>query len=98
MVQKVWQRYAGRRRWRVLPLFVAMAFFAATLVQLPASAASTRLEPRYLTMNSARPGDITDYTLSWNYTSSQPVGSIVLDFCIDPIPYMPCDLPAGGGR
>jgi len=95
MVQKVWQQQLGRRKWRVLPLFVAVAFLLATFVQLPVSAASTRLEPRYLTMNSARPGDITSYTLSWNYTSSQPVGSIVLDFCIDPIPYMPCDLPTG---
>lgn len=95
MVQKVWQWWLGRRRWRVLPLFMALIFLCATLLQVPVSAASTRLQMRSLFMRSAVPGDVTDYTLTWNYISPQPVGSIVLDFCVDPIPYMPCNLPAG---
>lgn len=95
MVRKVWRQRLERRRWRVLPLFVALVFLAATFVQLPVSAASTRLQVRGLMMSSARPGDVTDYILSWLYMSPQPVGSIVLDFCTNPIPYLQCYTPAG---
>lgn len=95
MVQKVLQWRLGRRRWRVLPLFIALVFLSATLLQNPASAASTRLQMRSLFMRSTVPGDVTDYTFTWNYISPQPVGSIVLDFCDNPYPYMACNLPQG---
>ena len=79
----------------MLPLFMALIFLCATLLQIPANAASTRLQVRGVMMTSSRPGDITDYTLSWLYMSPQPVGSIVLDFCTNPIPYLQCYTPAG---
>ncbi len=76
-------------------LFVVALIFTLTTTILPVSAASTRVQVRGLFMQSAVPGNVTTYTLSFQFISPQPVGSIVLDFCDDPIPYMPCVLPTG---
>ena len=60
----------------------------------PASA-STRLQERGLYMKSGVPGATTSYTLSFRYVTPQPVGSVDLLFCNDPIPYDPCVTPTG---
>ena len=46
-------------------------------------------------MQSGVPGATTSYTVSFRYMTPQDVGSVDLLFCKDPIPYMPCDAPAG---
>ncbi len=46
-------------------------------------------------MQSGVPGATTSYTLSFRYTTPQPVGSVDMLFCNDPIPYHPCVTPAG---
>jgi len=59
------------------------------------AAAVTRLQDRGLFMLSTEPSATTSYTLSYQYLSPDPVGSVDMLFCMDPIPYMPCDPPAG---
>jgi hypothetical protein len=59
------------------------------------AAAVIRFGDRSLTIDSARAGDTTNYRVSFSFTTQVPVGSIDMKFCIDPIPYMPCDIPAG---
>lgn len=61
---------------------------------LPASAA-TRFQERGLYMNSAISGATTFYTVSFRYVSPPAVGSVDMQFCIDPIPYNPCVTPPG---
>ena len=54
-----------------------------------------RLQERSLYMNSASAGAETFYRISFQYISPDPVGSVDLLFCNDPIPYHPCVKPAG---
>lgn len=69
----------------VLVLFIFIA---------PASAAM-RFQERSLYMNSTLPGATTSYEVSFRYMSPQPVGSVDMLFCIDPIPYHACVTPPG---
>ena len=64
------------------------------MVASPAAAAM-RLQERSLYVNSSAAGATTFYRLSFRYMSPDPVGSVEMLFCIDPIPYHPCVTPAG---
>lgn len=59
------------------------------------AAAVIRFQDRSLMINDSAPGATTTYTLSMSFTTVTSVGSLDMKFCIDPIPYMPCDPPAG---
>lgn len=65
------------------------------LVVFTAPAAATRLQERSLLMQSDEPGATTSYRLSFRYATPEPVGSVDMLFCYDPIPYHPCVAPAG---
>jgi len=69
----------------VLVLFIFIA---------PASAA-LRFQERSLYMDSTLPGATTSYEVSFRYMSPQPVGSVDMLFCVDPIPYHACVAPPG---
>lgn len=58
-------------------------------------AAVTKFQHRSLMIDRSDPGVTTNYRISFEFNSQVPVGSIDMKFCIDPIPYMPCDIPAG---
>ena len=64
-------------------------------VVVPSVYAAKRLQERSLYMNSVDAGATTYYRLGFRYMSPDPVGSIELLFCEDPIPYHPCDIPPG---
>ena len=68
--------------------------FVLFIFALPVSAAM-RLQDRSLYINSSEPGATTSYTVGFRYMSPEPVNSIDLLFCIDPIPYHDCVKPAG---
>lgn len=70
-------------------------FVLAGLAILAPAEATTRFTERSLYINSALPGVVTDYTVSLRYMSPDPVGSLDMLFCEDPIPYMPCNVPPG---
>ncbi|MCU1441831.1 MAG: hypothetical protein JWP85_2828 [Rhodoglobus sp.] len=70
-------------------------FFALIIFALPVSAQALRFEQRGLYMNSSTPGATTFYTLSFRYMSPAIVGSVDMQYCIDPIPYHPCVAPPG---
>lgn len=63
------------------------------------ASAVIRFTNRSLFVNSAVPGATTSYTVSMTYNNSgaytTTVGSIDLQFCVDPIPDDPCVAPAG---
>lgn len=58
-------------------------------------AAVPKFQHRSLMIDRSEPGVTTNYTVSFQFKSQVPVGSINMLFCIDPIPYMPCDPPVG---
>lgn len=72
-----------------------LALVLVMLVFISPVAASTRFEQRGLFMQSTRPGVTTNYTVSLRYMTPQPVGSLDMLFCIDPIPHHPCVPPPG---
>jgi hypothetical protein len=72
-----------------------VALVVAALVVFSPAQALIRFETRQLMMQSSTPGATTNYTISIGYNSPVAVGSLNMLFCIDPIPYMPCDPPAG---
>lgn len=64
-------------------------------VVVPPVSAALRLQERSLYMNSTDAGDTTFYRLGFRYMSPDPIGSVELLFCVDPIPYHPCVVPPG---
>lgn len=86
----------GRHQpWHRISLdFVLVVVLAVVLVASPVLA-DMRLQDRSLYINSSAPGETTFYRLSFRYMSPDPVGSVELLFCDDPIPYRPCVKPAG---
>ncbi len=64
------------------------------VIAVPAGA-TTRFENRSLFMQSVVPSATTNYKLSLDYMTLQPVGSLDLEFCVSPIPQDPCVIPAG---
>ena len=72
-----------------------IALLLALLLFVEPVGAATRLQERGLFMQSSAPGVTTSYVISFRYTTPQPVGSVDLLFCIDPVPYMPCQIPPG---
>jgi len=72
-----------------------VAFLLVALFLISPTSAFTRFETRALMMQSTAPGATTSYTISIGYATPVAVGSLDMLFCMDPIPYMPCDPPAG---
>lgn len=82
----------GRHHWWIEAYVLLIVVLL--IISSPASAAM-RFQERSLYMNSARAGDTTSYKISFRYMSPQPVGSVDMLFCIDPIPHHPCVTPPG---
>lgn len=73
----------------------AVALLLVLLIFVSPASAAMRFQERSLYINSARPGDVTSYTVSFRYMSPAAVGSVDMLVCEDPIPYHPCVKPAG---
>ena len=95
MQHKLYKFRALLHNWRfVLPEEMIALFLALFIFVLPATA-TTRLTDRTLLMQSNEPGATTSYTISFNYMTPSPIGSIDMLFCNNPIPDEPCVTPAG---
>lgn len=75
--------------WELVALVFAVFIFV-----VPVSA-DMRFQERSLYIQNNEPGEVTSYTVSFRYMSSETVGSVDLLFCNDPIPYHACVKPAG---
>ncbi len=83
------------QKWYYLALeFTLVVFLVLAFIVAPASAAM-RLQERSLYMNTTEAAATTFYRISFRYMSPDPVGSVEMLFCQDPIPYHPCDVPTG---
>lgn len=72
-----------------------MAIFLVMVVIVSPASAAMRLQERSLYMNSSAAGETTFYRVAWQYMSPDPIGSVEMLFCEDPIPYHPCVVPTG---
>lgn len=87
--------HAHTLHWHRFGLELLFVIGLLLFVVVPSVSASLRLQDRSLYMDSVEAGANTFYRLSFRYMSPDPVGSFELLFCEDPIPYHPCDIPAG---
>lgn len=81
--------------WHRFTLELMLTIGLLAFVVVPSVSAAMRLQERSLYMNSTTAGETTYYRLGFRYMSPTPVGSVELLFCVDPIPYHPCDIPTG---
>lgn len=81
--------------WRHLWSEELVALFLVLLIFMVPSSSAMRLQERSLYINNGEPGAVASYTVSFKYMSPQPVGSVDMLFCNDPIPYHPCVPPTG---
>ncbi len=72
-----------------------MALLLALFIFVMPASAAMRFQERSLYINSSEPGATTSYTVSFRYMSPQPVGSVDMLICTDPIPYHACVTPPG---
>lgn len=88
---------AGRSRHVKLIILAAVIVvcLSAGLAALYHRADAARFSTRGLYINSAKAGDTTWYELTLAYTTPSPVGSLRLEFCDNPIPDFPCEVPPG---
>lgn len=54
-----------------------------------------RFQNRSLFIFNSEPGVVTDYTVGLTYTTETSVGSLLMEFCTDPMHTEPCVVPAG---
>ncbi|HSX43197.1 MAG TPA: hypothetical protein VLF59_03865 [Candidatus Saccharimonadales bacterium] len=54
-----------------------------------------RFQNRSLLVNKSEPGATAQYKVSLTYTTQTTIGSLDMQFCIDPIPINPCVVPPG---
>ena len=95
MQHKLYKFRALLHNWRfVFPEEMIALFLALFVFVLPATA-TTRLTDRSLLIQNNEPGATTSYTVSFNYMTPSPIGSIDMRFCINPIPDEPCVAPPG---
>lgn len=93
--RRVYRAHAAVFRWRTIFSEEFVALLLVLFVFIAPVGASTRFENRGLFMQSVTPGAVTSYTVSLKYMTPASVGSVDMLFCIDPIPYMPCEVPPG---
>jgi hypothetical protein len=79
----------------MLPFQLVFFVLLGVLVVVQPADALVRLGKRELYVASSQAGATTDYTVSFYYTTPAVVGSVDMLLCQNPIPYMPCDPPAG---
>jgi hypothetical protein len=95
MQHKLFRFHVHAFTWRSLWSEEVSAFVLAVFLLTSPAAAVIRFEPRALYMPNVTPGATTTYTITLQYASPDPVGSVDMLACNDPIPYMPCDVPTG---
>ncbi len=74
-----------------------LSLFFSVIVFLPSVDAAdvSRLRLRSLFMYNPNPGVVTDYKVSFTYSTTTTVGSVDMLFCTSPIPDDPCYVPVG---
>jgi len=95
MQHKLFRLHAFVFNWRHIFTEELIALVLVLFIFIAPASAAMRFQERSLYMNSTVPGATTSYTVGFRYMSPQPVGSVEMLFCVDPIPYHECVTPSG---
>jgi hypothetical protein len=94
MFQKIQRLRVSKVRHTVV-LAVGIILIFGMIWGLVQQTEAVRFKNRGMYINSARGGDTTYYIISLQYTTPDTVGSLRLEFCDNPIPSLPCNVPPG---
>lgn len=87
---------AGSRHPHRLVLLQTLVVLIAGFMITPADATVViRFQNRYLHILNPEPGVVTEYTVGLTYTTETTVGSLLMEFCTDPMHTEPCYVPDG---
>lgn len=89
------RRLGAFKSQRTAALMVGIVLVFGVVWGLTQQADAVRFKNRGMYINSARGGDNTYYIISLQYTTPDNVGSLRLEFCDNPIPSLPCNVPPG---
>jgi hypothetical protein len=95
MQHKLFRLHAFIFNWRHLFPEEFVALMLVLFIFIAPASAAMRFQERSLLMNNAESGAVSSYKVSFRYMSPQPVGSVEMLFCNDPIPYHECIAPKG---
>jgi len=95
MQHKLFRLHAFVFNWRHIFTEELIALVLVLFIFIAPASAAMRFQERGLYMNSTLPAVTTSYEISFRYMSPQPVGSVDMLFCVDPIPYHACVTPPG---
>jgi hypothetical protein len=95
MQHKLFRLHAFVFNWRHIFTEELVALVLVLFIFIAPASAAMRFQERSLYMNSSQQGATTSYTVSFRYMSPQPIGSVDMLFCVDPIPYHECVTPPG---
>jgi len=95
MQHKLFRLHAFVFNWRHIFTEELIALVLVLFIFIAPASAAMRFQERSLYMNSTVPGATTSYTVGFRYMSPQPIGSVDMLFCVDPIPYHECVTPPG---
>jgi hypothetical protein len=85
----------GLLSYRFLYFYTVVLLVAAFMSYTADATVVIRFQNRSLLIANSEPGATTKYVVSLTYTTQTTVGSLDMQFCIDPIPDQPCVAPAG---
>ena len=94
MKHKVFHFHALFYGWRRL-ISGEVISLGLALILVVSPVAALRFNQRSLYMQSSVPNAVTNYTVSFQYMSPDPVGSVDLLYCMSPVPTDPCVAPVG---
>jgi hypothetical protein len=80
---------------RLAHIETVLSLIACFILLTGQAAAVVRFQNRNLYISNPNPGASSVYTVSMQYTTLTSIGSLDLQFCVDPIPGDPCDAPVG---
>jgi hypothetical protein len=85
----------GLLSYRFVYLYTVIILVAALMSYTAQARIVIRFQNRSLLVTNNLPGEVSQYKVALTYTTQTTVGSLDMQFCMDPIPYDPCDAPAG---
>lgn len=74
---------------------VLVLCFVVVLTGMPSQASAQQLTQRGITLSDDTPGATASEILTFRYTSTTTIGSVMLEYCTSPIDGVPCVAPAG---
>lgn len=79
---------------RLKYLLWVIIFASATVIYTLPTGAS-QLQNRSISVRDTRAGQTTNHVFDFEIGSTDPLGSIVFEYCESPIPNLPCNVPVG---